>query len=64
MCVRKLCFVCMLACVCVCVCSERGMECIARKVTTLPPTFPSLPRSPLSQMGYSGDGPDRPWFGF
>lgn len=39
------------------------MECIARKVTTLPPTFPSLPRSPslkwvILAMALTGHGLD------
>lgn len=52
---------CVYVCVGVFVC-KCGMECIARKVTTYQPPLSSS--FSLSQMGYSGDGPDRPWFGF
>lgn len=36
----------------------------ARKVTTSPSLPPRSFSFSLPQMGYSGDGPDRPWFGF
>lgn len=35
-----------------------------RKVTTSPSLPPRSFSFSLPQMGYSGDGPDRPWFGF
>lgn len=35
-----------------------------RKVTTTPSLPPRSFSFSLPQMGYSGDGPDRPWFGF
>lgn len=51
---------------CICGCRwECGMVTRAgRKVTTSPSLPPRSFSFSLPQMGYSGDGPDRPWFGF